>query len=58
MEQERSSMRPTSAKIAMVRRLSKKRKSLRLLLTRDLHTEKSMCFMENRMNIQIRRQEM
>jgi len=51
MALENKLMKLTNAKIAMVRKSSKKRKSLRLLLIRVHHMERNTFSMVNQMNI-------
>jgi len=58
MDLVNKSMRLTSAKIAMDRKSSRKRKFLKLKLIKDPHMEKNTFSMESLMNILIKRQEM
>jgi hypothetical protein len=58
MDKVKSLIRKINAKIAMVRRSSRKRKFLRLLLTRELQMVKNMFIMEKPMNFQVSNQVM
>ena len=51
-------MRLTNAKTAMARKLSRRRKFLKHLLTKVPHTVKSISSMVSLMNIQTKKQEM
>lgn len=58
VEQVNKLMKQTNAKTVMVRKLSRKRRSLKPMLIRVLHMEKNMFSMVSQMNIQTKKQVM
>jgi hypothetical protein len=58
VEQVNALMKLTNAKTVMVRKLLRKRRSLKLMSIRVLHMEKNTFSMVNQMNIQTKKQVM